>query len=108
MAIALAFWLWLRIVLSAVMRRMVLESPLTSLRRMARWRALSPALAAAEPGAPLPRPMLRVGVIGHRVLGEQETHVDVALAKALDACRRPGYGLRIVSGMATGTPEFDT
>ena len=52
--------------------------------------------------------MLRVGVIGHRVLGEQQTHVDVALAKALDACRRPGYGLRIVSGMATGTPEFDT
>ena len=41
-AIALAFWLWLRIVLSAVMRRMVLESPLTSLRRMARWRAGAP------------------------------------------------------------------
>ena len=49
-----------------------------------------------------------MGVIAHRDLGDQATDLDVQLAKALDACHRPGFGLRIVSGMATGTPEFDT
>lgn len=104
--IAAVGWLWLRILLSILFGRMILASPGSTLRRLARLRIRSTLPTGTTPHPELPRPMLRVGIIGHRDLVGDQRDVAGRLAQVLARCELPGYGLRIVSGMAAGTDRL--
>jgi hypothetical protein len=105
-AILLAFWLWLRIVLSALAGRVVLRWSWRSLTRFLTLELWRPSDHKIDP-IPTGRPFVRVGVIGHRRLDEtQKCHVEKGFDVALASCRREGYGLRVVSGMASGADRI--
>ena len=100
------FWLWLRIVLSALVGRMVLRSPVSTLVRLLRLRLWTTRAVGIEP-LPLGRPTVRIGLIGHRKLDDaQKQRVQRGFAEALAACGVTGYGLRVVSGMAAGADRI--
>lgn len=100
------YWLWLRILLSVAFGRVVLGDLGTSVRRSILVFRFRTADATKLP-LQLPPPALRIGVIGHRELDEASTkHVRIQLAAALKQCRRDGYRLRIVTGMAAGTDRL--
>lgn len=103
--IAMVVWQWLRILVSLVLGRVVLSGPWSTLRRLALLRLPE---RNTDPITPpqLGKPMVRVGVIGHRKITGNEEGLRKSLQTLLQQCKREGYGLRVVCGMAEGADRL--